>query len=562
MQSWINRLVVAGSGVILIGGMTKYSSIRFAVFMAFSLMLAACGGGDSGDDGRKTATEQAAAEGVERLEAEPLEAERLEAERLEAERLEAERLEAERLEAERLEAERLEAERLEAERLEAERLEAERLEAEHLEAERLEAERLEAERLEAERLEAERLEAERLEAERLEAERLEAARHAGCMATESGDSQICLTEEEWRGHLLSDNNLEALWQYRDPNFFWQPEAPVACAFWHGLRYCKPDVWESELEAAELADELVCTDEYEQAVDYTSLYGAPAPSLHCSATVPTAGVYTGTVLRVSDVPIATTLTWSFRDAVGCAWEWEQYVQDEALQDVLMALGLGSQNVGLTDAVGRQARITVVTTGGRTGARVEDAAPLLPEAVPVAWDGTPFIVDISSTFPNADQLLDAVADEAERVLQILGYEIFVAGDVLPLANIERSSPGGPLSDQQSIEILCCSEASGTSAGTSWPWLRKIILKRAAIQSRHVILHELYHILGFAHPDEEWDSIVMSEVLMDGGEYTLYEYDHETGGEHWRVTPTRASPLDTAKLACIYDGGAGDFDLMVAQ
>ena len=490
-------------------------TLQFAAAVALALILVACGG--DGGDGENDGRVQAAAK---------------------------------------------EAERLEAERLEAERLEAERLEAERLEAERLEAERLEAERLEVERLEAERLEAERLEAERLEVERLEAARQAGCLETESGDAQICLTEEEWRSRLLSDSDLDALWQYRDPDVFWQPEAPVACAFWHSLKYCKPEVWESELEAAKIAAKHVCTDEYEQAVDYASLYGVPAPNQTCSAAIPSAGVYTATVLRVSDVPISTTLTWIFRDADGCEWEWDQFVQGGALQDALADLGLDGQTVDLEDAVGRQARITVVTTGRRTGARVTDTAPLLPEAVPVAWNGTPFIVDISSTFPNADELLDAVADEAERIYKVLGYEIFVAGDVLPLADIERSTPGGPLADQHSIEIRCCSEATDTISGTAWPWLRVIILKREAIQSRHIIMHELYHILAFAHPDEEWDSITMSEVLMYGGEYTLYEYDQETGTEHWRITPTRATPQDLARLACIYDEGADDFDLTAAQ
>jgi tetratricopeptide (TPR) repeat protein len=72
----------------------------------------------------RRASDKAAAERLERLEAERLEAERRETERVEAERREAEQIEAQRREAERLESERLEAERREAEPQVATRAEA------------------------------------------------------------------------------------------------------------------------------------------------------------------------------------------------------------------------------------------------------------------------------------------------------------------------------------------------------------------------------------------------------------------------------------------------------
>ena len=50
----------------------------------------------------------------------------------------------------------------------------------------------------------------------------------------------------------------------------------------------------------------------------------------------------------------------------------------------------------------------------------------EDIPTLWDGTPFVVDISSVFPNADELLDVVTDEADglfvtRLRRMTGREI---------------------------------------------------------------------------------------------------------------------------------------------
>ena len=180
-----------------------------------------------------------------------------------------------------------------------------------------------------------------------------------------------------------------------------------------------------------------------------------------------------------------------------------------------------------------------------------------AVPDLWDGTPFVVDISSTYPNADELLDVVADEAERIYQVLGYEIFVAGDVLPLADIEDSdlwafSRHQWIPPEQHIHIRCCYGEDISSAGISYAWLRVLLLENDDFQSRHIIMHELYHILGFAHPDQPYPDVVMSDSLMYGPGHTAFGAS----------IPTQASPLDLAKLACIYDGGADGFDLMAAQ
>ena len=168
---------------------------------------------------------------------------------------------------------------------------------------------------------------------------------------------------------------------------------------------------------------------------------------------------------------------------------------------------------------------------------------PAAVPDLWDGTPFIVDISSTFPNAYALLDVVADEADRIREFLGYEIFVAGAVLPLPDIEKSALRAPsrhnlIPPAQHIEIRCCYGEDISSAGTAFPWLRMILLENDGFQSRHIIIHEVYHLLGFSHPGETL-GVEMSDSLMRGPGLTPFG----------AAIPTQPTPLDLAQLSCIY-------------
>lgn len=162
--------------------------------------------------------------------------------------------------------------------------------------------------------------------------------------------------------------------------------------------------------------------------------------------------------------------------------------------------------------------------------------LTTSVPALWDGTPFVVDVSSTFWNAEDLLDTIAEEAGEVRAALGYEVFVAGEVLPLPDVTKSqivlvqSGRRLIPPDQRIEIRCCDPAGGKGIGGAAPWFRIIMLEDDAYRSRHAIIHELYHILGFTHPGEA-PGVVMSYLLMSG-------------------SPTSSTSLDLAKLACIYD------------
>lgn len=166
-----------------------------------------------------------------------------------------------------------------------------------------------------------------------------------------------------------------------------------------------------------------------------------------------------------------------------------------------------------------------------------------SVPALWDGTPFVVDISSTFPATNGLLDTVRDEAERIRTVLGYQVFAVGEARPFEDLTTSqlysfdSGSQLVPPERHIEIRRCHDTDG-AAGISYPWWRMIVLENDAFQSRHIITHELYHILGFVHPGAE-PGVAMSELLMSGP-------GQDARG--WSI-PTASTPSDLAKLACIY-------------
>ena len=163
-----------------------------------------------------------------------------------------------------------------------------------------------------------------------------------------------------------------------------------------------------------------------------------------------------------------------------------------------------------------------------------------AVPAVWDGTPFIVDVSSSFPNAQALLNVVADEAARIYTALGYHVFVAGEVRrPVQDLVNVEILFFKPRDQRIEIHCCYGEGSGSAGTAYPGWRLVLLDNNAFQSLHIMVHELYHMLGFKHPGES-AGVEMSDLLMYG----------PGSDQPGASMPTRPSALDLEKLACIYD------------
>ena len=162
-----------------------------------------------------------------------------------------------------------------------------------------------------------------------------------------------------------------------------------------------------------------------------------------------------------------------------------------------------------------------------------------SIPALWDGTPFVIDVSSSIVNATQLLGLIADEAARINVAIGYEVIVAGDVLPMADRDVYEmirmPNVFVSDQHA-SILCC--AAPGKGGNAFASLRAILMDRHdVLNSTYAVTHELWHLFGFCHPDEV-GCIAMSDRLMNGQRI-------------WpNVVPTESTAVDLGKLACIFD------------
>ena len=69
------------------------------------------------------------------------------------------------------------------------------------------------------------------------------------------------------------------------------------------------------------------------------------------------------------------------------------------------------------------------------------------------------------------------------------------------------------------------------------RMTVLTADAHLSRLIIMHELYHLLGFHHPGS-LEGVAMS-VTLHAGHFN----------QHGERVPTRAEAIDLARLACIY-------------
>lgn len=152
----------------------------------------------------------------------------------------------------------------------------------------------------------------------------------------------------------------------------------------------------------------------------------------------------------------------------------------------------------------------------------------------WDGTPFVVNVSSLFGNADELLAMVEDEADRIKHVLGYRIVVPGNVIPLPRVRSKAHYEDvfqdiLPPPQQVHILCCEENIEFSgfAGTAD---RLVVLNRDQELAAGAIIHELYHLLGFGHPGESV-GVPMSNTMM------------------WNAMSV-STGQDLAGLACIYD------------
>lgn len=92
--------------------------------------------------------------------------------------------------------------------------------------------------------------------------------------------------------------------------------------------------------------------------------------------PTAGWHGGTLVELRQLPSGLyAMGWRFQDRVqDREYTLAREVDVTFLTDILVDLGLAGRKIELEDLVGSEAEIRVVTTGGKTGARVKEARPL--------------------------------------------------------------------------------------------------------------------------------------------------------------------------------------------
>ncbi|MXX85278.1 MAG: hypothetical protein F4Y71_02345 [Acidobacteria bacterium] len=167
------------------------------------------------------------------------------------------------------------------------------------------------------------------------------------------------------------------------------------------------------------------------------------------------------------------------------------------------------------------------------------------LPREWDGTPFRVDLFDHFPEAagvdypaDQL-DVVRDLADRIEEQIGYPIIEAGSVIP---VPQNPPEGwnaptryaPPGCQQwrepgrihgiHLTDLPDGHAGGgallasASCGVVSYYVGRGLPPpgRSREWARSAIRHELFHLFGFKHRDDEFPAhvgITMSPELLNG-------------------------------------------------
>jgi len=155
------------------------------------------------------------------------------------------------------------------------------------------------------------------------------------------------------------------------------------------------------------------------------------------------------------------------------------------------------------------------------------------VATLWGGSPFVVNVSSVFYNAFELLDIVDAEAERIRQAIGYRVVVAGNVLELPwvsgnNADQALMWNAPPDGQ-IYVFCCNDDPDALGYAQTP-RRLMVLNRNPEDAAGAIIHELWHLLGFHHPGER-DGVTMSRPLNN-------------------TWPTSSAAQDLAGLACVFD------------
>ena len=144
----------------------------------------------------------------------------------------------------------------------------------------------------------------------------------------------------------------------------------------------------------------------------------------------------------------------------------------------------------------------------------------------WDGSPFRVDIVDTFPIAampgiaERLLEPLEELADRIERQLGYRVLDAGTVLPPPTGGAPSKGRCLPREPgqiqgfyvdyplepghgtdgSADLSCRAFRYHPAAVSNGGLLRPEELTDYDSFIDGVTMHELFHLLGFRHPEDE--------------------------------------------------------------
>ena len=201
----------------------------------------------------------------------------------------------------------------------------------------------------------------------------------------------------------------------------------------------------------------------------------------------------------------------------------------------------------------------------GAEFQKAAIEYNAETALVWDGTPFLVHVSNSLPDAESLLQAIAVEAHAIHRRLGYAVIAAGEVRPLPDVtsddglHRLLARRELVPLTHLEVRCCTDFYEYTLGSAHLSAGVVLLPSTSCaggctidyrsKGQIILMHELYHLLGFSHPGTGI-GVEMSDALNHPRDLLWLGKDER--GNHQAIyveTGSRAQDQDRDRLACIF-------------
>ena len=201
----------------------------------------------------------------------------------------------------------------------------------------------------------------------------------------------------------------------------------------------------------------------------------------------------------------------------------------------------------------------------GARFHNAAIEYGAETASVWDGTPFIVHVSNSLPDAESLLQAIAVEAHAIHRRLGYPVIAAGEVRSLPDVtshddvDRLLARRELMPLTHLEVRCCTDFYEYALGIAHLRAGVVLMPSTSCaagctidyrsKGQIILMHELYHLFGFSHPGDGI-GVEMSDALNHPRDLLWLGRDER--GNHQAVyveTGSQAQDQDRDRLACIF-------------